>query len=416
MKNKKAIILLFAANTISGISQGISLIAIPWYIANDLKKPGLYGLLFLLVSVLTLFWGPYAGTLVDKYDRKKVMLSIQAIGFVIISFISLLAWHQNFTSLWMAGGIMIFTKLIYNIHYPNLYAFAQEITEKHRYGKISAALEVQGQTTFILSGAFAAFLMEGKFFNVYFTSWEMHEIFLLDAFTYLLGFILLYFIKYESLVERVIDGNINFWNRLLDGFRYLKAKPDILLFGSTAGFVFASILVCSFFTMPIFIEKFMLAKESAYGLTEAAFALGSMLSGIFILSLFPKNRLVLGIIFLSVMASLSYIFIGFNKNLLLLYMAYAFIGFANAGIRVMRTTYIFSVIDNHIIGRTGSVFMVINTLLRIFFIGLFSLPYFTSAANISKTMFILAIFVGLGAIILVSNYKKSSTLNSTQHE
>ena len=82
---------MFAANTISGVSQGISLIAIPWYIANQLNKPGLYGLLFLAVTILTLFWGPYSGVLVDKYDRKKVMLGIQLVGLIGVSFIALLA-------------------------------------------------------------------------------------------------------------------------------------------------------------------------------------------------------------------------------------------------------------------------------------------------------------------------------------
>ena len=411
MKNKKAIILLFAANTISGVSQGISLIAIPWFIANQLNRPGLYGLLFLVVTMLTLFWGPYAGTLIDKYDRKKVMLGIQTVGLVCVLGIASFGWYIQNTTLWMAGAVMIVTKLLYNIHYPNLYAFAQEITERKRYGRISSALEVQGQATFILSGAIAAFLMEGKIFSYSFTAWEMHEIFMLDAGTYILGFFILLSIKYESLVERTHVNEGNFLKRLWNGFTYLRERPLILLFGATAGFVFASILVCSFFTMPIFIEKFLHGTESVYGFTEAAFAFGSLLSGFLILAIFPKNKLTFGIIILGFLAGLMYLWIGTNKNFIFLYIAYGVIGFANAGIRVMRTTYIFSVIDNNIIGRTGSAFTVINALLRIMFIGIFSIPYFSTEQNIAKTMYILALFVILGSIILSVFYKKLSALN-----
>lgn len=411
MKNKKAIILLFAANTISGVSQGISLIAIPWFIANQLGKPGLYGLLFLFVTVVTLFWSPYAGTLIDRYDRKKVMLGIQTVGMVCVLGIASYGWYLQNTTLWMAATIMIVTKLIYNIHYPNLYAFAQEITEKKRYGTISSALEVQGQTTFILSGAIAAFLMEGKIMEFTFTAWKMHEIFMLDAGTYILGFVLLSSIKYESLVVRSSHLEGNFVDRLLNGFAYLKAHPLILLFGATAGFVFASILVCSFFTMPIFIDQFLHGGESVYGFTEAAFAFGSLISGFLILAIFPKNKLTFGIIALGFLAGLMYLFIGMNKNVALLYLAYGLIGFANAGIRVMRTTYIFSVIDNNIIGRTGSVFTVINALFRIVFIGIFSIPFFATEQNISKTMYILALFVILGSVILLVNYNKLRALN-----
>lgn len=411
MKNKTAIALLFAANTISGVSQGISLIAIPWYIANQLGRPSLYGLLYLIVTTLTLFWGPYAGTLVDKYDRKKVMISIQTVGLICVFSIAALGWYWQNTTLWMAAAIMIITKLIYNIHYPNLYAFAQEITEKSRYGTISSAIEVQGQTTFILSGAIAAFLMEGEFLSLNFEAWKMHEIFMLDAATYILGVVLISMIKYESLVKRNFYPEAKFLQRLNEGFSYLKGNPLILLFGSVAGFVFATVLVCSFFTMPIFIEEFLGGTQSHYGFTEASFALGSMLSGFLILYLFPTNKLTMGIILLSLIAGVMYFLIGVNQDFILLYIAYASIGFANAGIRILRTTYIFSVIDNNLIGRTGSAFTVINALLRIVLIGLFSLPFFTSSDNISYSMFILGLFVILGGLIFTYKFKALRTLN-----
>lgn len=416
MKNKKALILLFAANTISGVSQGISLIAIPWFIANQLGKPGLYGLLFLVVTILTLFWGPYAGTLIDRYDRKKVMLGIQTVGLICVLSVASLGWYLQNTSLWMAAAIMIITKLIYNIHYPNLYAFAQEITEKKQYGRISSALEVQGQTTFMLSGAIAAFLMEGKLFEFSFPAWQMHEIFMLDAGTYIFGFILLSSIQYESLVVRNKSKEDNFIKRLKSGFTYLQERPLILLFGATAGFVFASILVCSFYTLPIFIDQYLHGSQSVYGFTEAAFAFGSLMSGFLILAIFPKHKLTLGIIILSFFAGLMYLFIGGNKNFAFLYLAYGVIGFANAGIRVMRTTYIFSVIDNNVIGRTGSVFTVINALFRILLIGLFSIPFFATEQNISKTMYILALFVILGSLILTFFYKKLRALNPNNEQ
>ncbi len=416
MKNKKAIILLFAANTISGVSQGISLIAIPWFIINQLGMPGFYGLLFLVVTILSLFWGPYAGTLIDRYDRKKVMLGIQSVGLVCVLGIASLGWYLQNTTLWMAAAIMVITKLIYNIHYPNLYAFAQEIAEKKQYGRISSALEVQGQTTLMLSGAMAAFLMEGELFNFTFPAWQMHEIFMLDAGTYILGFFLLSSIQYDSLVERTIDHDDNFVQRLKNGFTYLQERPLILLFGATSGFVFASILVCSFFTLPIFIEQYLHGSQSVYGFTEAAFAFGSLLSGFLILAIFPKHKLTLGIIILGFLAGLMYLFIGVNKNFTLLYLAYGVIGFANAGIRVMRTTYIFSVIDNNIIGRTGSVFMVINALFRILLIGLFSIPLFATEQNISHSMYILALIVILGSVILLLFYKKIRALNPNHEQ
>ena len=71
--NRKAIVLLFIANAISGIAQGISMIAIPWYFAQK-DMLGYFGLVYLITNICSLFWVPASGTIVDKFDRKTVFL------------------------------------------------------------------------------------------------------------------------------------------------------------------------------------------------------------------------------------------------------------------------------------------------------------------------------------------------------
>ena len=75
MKNLRAVLLLFVANSISAIAQGISMIAVPWYFAlND--EMGLFALIFLMTTFISIFWGPYGGTLIDKYNRKRIFLGL----------------------------------------------------------------------------------------------------------------------------------------------------------------------------------------------------------------------------------------------------------------------------------------------------------------------------------------------------
>ena len=87
--NRKAIILLFLANAISGIAQGISMIAIPWYFAQK-DMLGFFGIVYLITNIIAMFWVPWSGTLVDKYDRKKLFLFITATG---ASFLALSLIH-----------------------------------------------------------------------------------------------------------------------------------------------------------------------------------------------------------------------------------------------------------------------------------------------------------------------------------
>ena len=79
MKNSNAIILLFTANIISGLAQGISMIAIPWYFVEIVDKQNFFTNSYLIITFLTLFWGLYAGTIIDRYSRKKIFIILNLI-------------------------------------------------------------------------------------------------------------------------------------------------------------------------------------------------------------------------------------------------------------------------------------------------------------------------------------------------
>ena len=70
MKNNKSLFLLFTANGISGFAQGISMLAVPWYFARTLQSD-YFNISYGLLTVVVLVFGLYAGTLVDRFSRKK---------------------------------------------------------------------------------------------------------------------------------------------------------------------------------------------------------------------------------------------------------------------------------------------------------------------------------------------------------
>ena len=188
MKNKKALYLLIAANAVSGFAQGISMLAIPWYFSDILNESSTFGAIYGTATFLTLFWGLYVGTLVDRYSRKKIFLSITICGGLIIGSVASAGFYLGELPTALIGVVFCATMFIYNVHYPTLYAFGQEITEKQDYGKINSIIEIQGQSTSVLSGAFAAILITGvnqKFlsdiglgevFSFNIQPWKLHEI------------------------------------------------------------------------------------------------------------------------------------------------------------------------------------------------------------------------------------------------
>jgi len=54
MKNLQALLLLFLANSISAVAQGISMIAIPWYFA-ELNQMGVFANIYIIVTLIGIF-------------------------------------------------------------------------------------------------------------------------------------------------------------------------------------------------------------------------------------------------------------------------------------------------------------------------------------------------------------------------
>ena len=93
---------------------------------------------------------------------------------------------------------------------------------------------------------------------------------------------------------------------------------------------------------------------------------------------------------------------------LIVFTANLILGITNAGVRILRTTYLFSHVPNNIIGRAGSVFSSINVIVRMILIFIFSLPFFLIEDNIRWGYFVGASLVLITLLILLYYYKKES--------
>lgn len=417
MKNRDTIYLLFAANTISGFAQGISMIAIPWYFSSVISQPEMYGKIYWLVTVASLFWGLYVGSLVDHYNRKKLFLATSVVGGLILFGVSMSGFLNGQIPLSLVALVFATTIFVFNIHYPTLYAFAQEISEPKDYSKITSYIEVQGQTSSAMAGAFAAILMKGTengILNVFglkikvgfdMAAWQLHEIFLLDASTYLISIILISLMKFIPVAVRHQE-QISIIDRLKVGFSFLNKHRFIFLMGMLAGSVFVAVMIINYYLNPIYVHSHLKQQADVYASYEFYFAIGSLFAGLFIQRVFARFNTVAGVVALGLISAICYCICIFNYNLIIFYGIAFIVGFSNAGSRVLRVNYLFQRIPNQVIGRTSSVFTVVNTLYRIIFTYLFSFPFFVNGNQVIFGYLILGLFILVSVVILTIYYKE----------
>ncbi len=395
MKNRRGIILLFIANFISGIAQGIAMIAIPWYFAKA-GAMSAFGMTYLLSNAISLLWSPYSGTLIDKYNRKHIFLGICLVVGVLESLILAVGWSQGGIGLVGVGAVFVLTSLNYNIHYNNLYAFSQEIIEPHYIEKLSSYLEVSNQVAAIMSGAAAAFLLEGSSIHswIYIPSWSIEQIFLFDAITYFVAFLIIYNIDYERFIIKKEQEDGSFWERLRAGVVYLRKDKKAFWFGVLSLNVFATLMVFEFMGSAMYVRSVLHSDGNVFALVDVFYGLGAAVAGMSVRRIFAAMELQTSVLLLTLVTVVAYAMMWLlpkaNIYLCLMFV----IGITNAGIRIQRISFIFQNIDNQYFGRVNSVFGVLNLLTRMCFIGLLSIPFFLNE-NVLRIFIVFIVFLSV---------------------
>lgn len=404
MRNLKALRKLFVANTVSGVAQGISMIAIPWHFAQ-LEGGNPFGRIYLLFTCCAVFWTLFAGMMVDRYSRKSVFLVMDVICFLVLFGISAYGFYYQELSVWMVSLVFGITFLGYNLHYPSLYAFVQEVAEPSQYSKLSSWIEIQAQGSAALAGGAAALLLDSDWIaNFLGFDVELWHVFLLDGCTYLLAFFLILNIKYTPIAKRKFETE-SYIQRLQVGVKYLKKHPYIFQFGALGYSTFISILVLSYFLLPEYIDNVLEAPVWTLATHELLFASGAVLSAVLANKWFDKKPVVGMVFFLSLVA-IFYFLVGIIFNLWLFLLTSLVMGIGNSGARILRASLIFRTVPNQVIGRISSVFHQYHTFIRISFIGLFSYPFFVQDRNVVFAFIIMGGFILTNALILIGIRKK----------
>lgn len=393
------------------------MLAVPWYFTGILNQESLFGNIYFVVTFISLFWGVYSGTLIDRYDRKNIFLAMNIAGLLILSAVSAYGFYYGEISWFLAAVPFAATAFIYNLHFPNLYAFAQEITARNEYARVTSLLEIQGQISFTAAGGLAAILLQGlNGSGVHFLGLTFFEgfhlapvsiwtIFGLNAATYLIAFIIIFNIR-SFTSSRLKSSTEPLKEQLRVGYMFLKDNPLLLRFGVVTLFLFLCIIVFATQLSPMFVKLHLQRGGDVFAISDMTFSFGALLAGVFTARLIDEKHSIAGIIFMNILAGLMYAGMVLTQIVMLFYIANFIIGFCNAGVRIQRVTYIFHHVPNEVIGRAGSVFFVVNVLMRLMLIGLFSIPFFHNPSTILLPILLMAVICLSAAVILLKDYKK----------
>jgi MFS transporter, DHA3 family, macrolide efflux protein len=413
--------LLLAANSVAQFAQGITMLAIPWAVVGSFGAAGgpLNATMVGTATLLTLGWSLYAGTLIDRYNRRNIFWVVQSVAACVLVAAAVIAYSAASVPFWLLAGVFTCTMFVYAIHYPNLYAFTQELFRKGQYSRINAGLEVQGQLTNILGMAVGSVLLAGTTgWSVLPAAWQLpaqplYRIFLLNAATYVVAIWLLRSIRPSTTPAHDLakeEANDGVFKRLRTGLGFLWGHPNVMVFGLCAYAVFFGALVLIQVLLPVYVQQVLVSEASTLATAQAALAVGAVLAAGITVRRWRSSRppaqevlisLACAVGLIALMASVHTVAVLVGGMLLY--------GVLNATARIHRVTYIQQQVPGHLLGRVHSSLMFVNYLLRAGVVFTLSLPFFTAegaGGNIVYGMLGLAGLLAVALLVLASRYRK----------
>ncbi len=357
----RRIYLLVTGNIFSSVGSGISMIAIPWLLINRANGSQLFGYVTFGTTLLMFLASPLIGALVDRFSRKRLLLTCELFGLTSVLFFSLWGLAAGHYASWQLVAILIAGTSYYTLHFPSQFAFVQEIFSDEQYRALNSVMEVQNQSSAMLAGALGSILV-GKISLTYIL-WA-------DGLTYLIAFFAFLTLRYER-AEGLGGIRFTLFSGISDGFRYLKTKPLLILFFLCSLMPFISVMVGNYL-FPVYILKTLKGGPTVLGASETTYAVGAVLAGLTIPLLLRTLGTFRTVLLTVATYTLSVILVAFIPVVGLFLAMHTVMGWGNAGTRVGRNAHLMKIVPKGLIGRVNSFFAAYNYAMRLILIGVFA--------------------------------------------
>jgi DHA3 family macrolide efflux protein-like MFS transporter len=172
------------------------MIAIPLYIL-DLTGSGAYMGIFTMLSLLpSLILGPFAGVIGDRYNRKKIMVSIDFLDGFLILFLAFLTYihSMNIAVIFTA---QVFVSLIGAMFNSATSAMLPELVDESNLNRANSVIGVVNSFSMIVGPA-----LGGVIYGI----WGIGIVFLLNGVSFILSAVSEIFIKYEKKVLNLLKS------------------------------------------------------------------------------------------------------------------------------------------------------------------------------------------------------------------
>ena len=280
---KQKFFAIYAGQAVSLITSAILQMAIIFYITEKTGSAMVLSIASLIGFLPYAVLGPAIGVLVDRYNRKTIMIIADLIIAIAGAVLAFIALYMEI-SIWMIMVVLFIRSVGTAFHSPALSAVTPLLVPEDQLTKCAGYSQSLQSISYIISPAAAAFL---------YSIWELNAIIAIDVFGAIVAIIALALIEIPKLDVEKQELSLSFIKEMKDGFYILKENKGLfalLLIGTLYMLVYMPINAL----YPLISMEHFKGTPVHVSITEIAYASGMLLGGM-LLGLFGsyKKRIIL---------------------------------------------------------------------------------------------------------------------------
>src|ERR1700688_4268851 len=171
---------VFAAKLISMLGSGMNSAAVASYILQATHSAQALGMLAVVHTIPAMLMLPFTGVLIDREDRRRLVMWLDALRGLIILTVAILAFRHR-VQLWQLYLMNTLVAAGFWMFWPTITALIQELTPGEEFVHAN---------TFLLAGIQGGWLIAGSIVGFVYNHIGLGGVLLIDFSTYLASFLL----------------------------------------------------------------------------------------------------------------------------------------------------------------------------------------------------------------------------------
>jgi MFS family permease len=362
---KRGLRFIFAANMISMLGSGMNSAAVAWYILQATHSEMALGTFAVLQTIPAMLLLPFTGVLIDREDRRRLVMMLDAARAIIILSVSILAfagkvrvWEVYLMNTLVAAGFWMF--------WPTITALIQELTPDEEFVHAN---------TFLLAGIQGGWLIAGSIVGFVYNHIGLGGVLLIDFSTYVISFCCYFAVrKGRHVVPRPAELRADiaaaetaferFVRELQEGIQFLRGHRNVVLLGISWALFLGAMLTAVVVTAPLS-DKVFHAGAVGYGWLNAGWGTGAFLSALYAPQVIARLGARRSIAVSMGLLAISMIMAPLSPWLAIAVAVYAVMGSARGISGVAMNTSIMEQVPAHFMGRVQNTFYFAGTALQI---------------------------------------------------